>query len=42
MIKGRCTKCGRYAIIPKGREVCWECYIVECQEFRPECKGGEE
>ena len=38
IIKNRCPRCGNYAILLKGQDMCWDCYIAE-DRFEP--KGEE-
>ena len=35
----RCPICGNYAILPKGKDMCWDCYVVK-GDFTPELKGS--
>lgn len=34
----RCSICGKYAILPKGKDMCWDCYVIK-GDFTPEVGG---
>jgi len=34
----RCPICGNYAILPKDKDMCWDCYIIK-GDFKPDVKG---
>ena len=40
MIKQMCPQCGKYAVLLKGQNMCWDCYICEGR-FEPKCGGKE-